>query len=366
MARKRPTSADVARLAGVSRTTVSFVLNANPSVQISPATRRRVIEAAEQLGYAPSAAARSLAGGTTRTVGLVMRQYPEQVAADALLADTLRGLSAVTREAGYRVLVEPMPPGDVSYTSLVRSHHVDGLILSGPLAEDRLPLEREADFPVVLQGSLPDTQIPSVDVDNRQGARLAVEHLIRLGHRRIACITNADPAYTAADERLAGYRDALQAAGLPCEERLVTAAAFDAASGRLAMARLLQRGLPFSALFAGNDVVALGAIGAARANGLRVPRDLAVVGFDDIPLAAHFDPPLTTVRLPAYELGFTAGRALIDRIAGRLVPVRSILATELVVRESATAPDTGGGGLLVAASHGGTPRKASTSTTVQS
>lgn len=354
MARKRPTSADVARLAGVSRTTVSFVLNANPGVQISPATRRRVLEAAESLGYTPSASARSLAGGSTRTLGLVVRQPPEQVAADALLADLLRGVSAAARDAGYRVLVEPIAPGDASYAALVRGRHVDGLILSGPLVEDRAVLADQVDLPVVLHGSLSGTQVPSVDVDNRAAARSVVEHLIGLGHRAIACVANSDASCVAAEERLAGYREALEAAGIPRDERLVTAAAFDANTGHAALTRLLRRGVPFSAVFAGNDVVALGVIAAARASGLRVPGDLSVVGFDDIPLAAHFDPPLTTVRVPAYELGFTAGRALVDRIAGRLGPVRSILATRLVVRESATAPDTRGGGFLVAATNGGT------------
>ncbi len=342
---KRPTSADVARLAGVSRTTVSFVLNDHPAAQISAATRARVLAAAKALGYAPNASARTLAVGASLVLGLVLRQRPEQVAVDALLPETLRGLTDAAREGGYRVMVEPLPPGDHSYTTLLRAHHVDGLVVSGPRADDRALVELQADgFPLVLQGSLPGVAIPSVDVDNVSGAQRAVEHLIAVGHRRIACITNAPLAYTAAAERLAGYRAALEAAGIAYDEQLVTYADFDAASGHAAMGRLLRRGAVFSAVFAASDVVALGVIGAARAHRLRVPEELAIVGFDDIPLAAHFDPPLTTVHLPAYELGNSVGRALIDRIAGRPVPPRSVLETQLVVRGSAPGPYGGEAG----------------------
>ena len=344
--RRRPTSADVARLAGVSRTTVSFVLNDHPTAQISQATRERVLAAALDLGYIPNASARRLAVGASLVLGLVLRQRPEQVAVDALLPETLRGLADAAREAGYRVLVEPLPPGDHSYATLLRAHHVDGLVVSGPRADDRALADLQADgFPLVLQGSLPDVPIPSVDVDNVSGARLAVDHLLSMGHRRIACVTNAPLAYTAAQERLQGYRSALEAAGIPYQEELVTHADFDAASGHAAMDRLIRRGCSFTAVFAASDVVALGVIGAARAHRIAVPGQLAIVGFDDIPLAAHFDPPLTTVHLPAYELGFSVGRALIDRIAGRPVPARSVLETQLVVRGSAPSPhggDTGG------------------------
>ncbi len=341
MVRKRPTSADVARLAGVSRTTVSFVLNDNPTVQISSATRERVLSAAAQLGYSPSAAARTLAAGASLTIALLLHQLPEQVAVDAQLPETLRGLTAAAREAGYRVLVESVGPRDDSYVSLLRSQHADGLIMSGPRTDDRALAGLNADgFPLVIQGSLPDVPIPSVDVDNIDGARCAVAHLLSGGHTGIACITNAPLAYTAALDRLEGYRRALAEAGLPYDERLVTEANFDPASGHAAMERLLRRNVPFTAVFVASDVVALGVIGAARARHIRVPEALAVVGFDDIPLAAHFDPPLTTIHLPAFELGFSAGRALIERIAGRPVPARTVLETQLIVRGSAPCPQS--------------------------
>jgi LacI family transcriptional regulator len=334
----RPTSADVAALAGVSRTTVSFVLNDRPDVAISPSTRGRVIDAARRLGYHPHASARQLAGGKSHTLGLVLRQTPEHVAGDALLAETLRGLAEAARAVDYRVIVEPLAPGNGSYDELLRSRQTDGVVISGPRVDDpALPRLVADGFPIVLQGSLAGLDSPSVDVDNVAGARLATEHLIELGHRMIGYITNAPLAYTAAAERLVGYRAAHRSAGLPLDDRLVVEAEFDASSGHRAMATLLASG-PVSAVFIASDVVALGAFAALHEAGLRCPDDVSVVGFDDIPLAAYFDPPLTTVRIPAHDLGLAAGSALLDRIAGRPVPARTLLPTELVVRSSTAPP----------------------------
>ena len=338
---RRPTSADVATEAGVSRTTVSFVLNDRQDVKIPDETRQRVLSAAERLGYHPHAPARQLAGGRSHVVALVLRQTPEQIAGDAILAETLRGLAAAARSGGFRVMVEPLAPDgpDATYTALLRAQHADGLVVSGPRVDDPslVDLVRD-DFPIVIQGALPGLTVASVDVDNVAGARGAVEHLISLGHRRIACITNAPVVYTAAQERLDGYRQAMAAAGLEAPEGLICEASFDAPSGHAAMAQLLARGIDFDAVFVASDVVALGAIGALRDAGRRVPEDVSVVGFDDIPLAAYFDPPLTTVRLPAFELGQAAGRALLERIANGSVISRTLLATELIVRASTAPP----------------------------
>jgi DNA-binding LacI/PurR family transcriptional regulator len=336
MARSRPTSADVAARAGVSRTTVSFVLNQTAGVQISQATRERVVVAATELGYHPHASARQLAGGRSNMIGLVLRQSTEQVAGDPFLVETLRGLALAARSAGFRVMVEPLAP-DGTYEALLRSQHADGLVVSGPRVDDPSLRRLVRDgFPIVLQGSLPGVPALSVDIDNVAGARVAVEHLIALGHRRIACITNAPVVYTAAQERLTGYHDALAAAGIALEEDLVAEACFDAPSGHAAMAGLLDSAR-FSAVFVASDVVALGAIGALRERGLRVPMDISVVGFDDIPLVAFFDPPLTTIRVPAFDLGHAAGLALLARIDGSAAPTETLLPTDLIVRGS-TAP----------------------------
>jgi LacI family transcriptional regulator len=316
---------------------VSFVLNGRTDVQIPAHTWRRVEEAARELGYHPNSPARQLAGGQSLTLGFVLRQSAEQVAADALLSETLWGLASAARSGGYRVLVEPLAPGDGTYADLLRSQRVDGLVVSGPRTDDDelTELVREG-FPVVLQGSRPDLDAPSVDVDNVAGACGAVAHLIERGHRVIACVTNAPLAYTAATERVAGYRSALAEAGIAPDPRLIVEGSFDAASGHSAMAALLARVVP-TAVFVASDVVAFGVLRALRDARLRVPEDVSVVSFDDIALAEHFDPPLTTVRLPAHALGAAAGRALMDRVAGRPVEHRTLLPTQLIVRDS-TAP----------------------------
>ena len=340
---RRPTSADVATEAGVSRTTVSFVLNGRTDVRIPTETRQRVLSAATRLGYHPHSPARQLAGGKSRAIAMVLRQTPEQIAADAVLVDTIRGLAGAAHRDGFRVLVEPLAPDgpESSFEALLRAQHADGLVISGPRTDDpSLSALAGEDFPIVIQGSLPGLAVASVDVDNVAGARGAVEHLIALGHRRIACITNAPIEYTSALDRLIGYRAALSAAGIPVSEDLIEQGAFDARSGHDAMARLLAR-TTFEAVFVASDVVALGAIGALREAGLRVPSDVSVVGFDDIPLAAYFDPPLTSVRLPAFELGQAAGRALLERIAQRSIPTRTLLPTELIVRQSTGPPSAG-------------------------
>jgi len=334
----RPKSKDVAALAGVSTTTVSFVLNERADANISLETRKRVLAAAAELGYQPHASARGLAGGRSHTIGLVVRQSPEQVAEDALLAETLRGLSLAARAARYRVLVEPLGARDGTYDELIHSRGTDGLVVSGPRVDDReLAALGASGAAVVIQGSLPGATVPSVDVDNVAAARVATEHLLDLGHRVIGLVTNAPFDYTSARERRDGYLRALADAGIAADETLIVQANFDAASGRHAMARLLER-RDLTAVFVASDVVAFGAMAAIREAGLRVPDDISLVGFDDIPLAAYFDPPLTTIRLPAHDLGRAAGQALLDHINGRAVDSRTILPTTLVIRSSTGKP----------------------------
>ncbi len=334
MRRSRPTSADVARLAGVSRTTVSFVLNGREDVRISPVTRERVVEAAKTLGYHANASASQLARGSSLTIGLVLRMDASQIVSDALLPELMRGLGDAARGADYQVLIESLPPTSGGYRRLLHSRRVDGLIVSGPVVEDgELSRVFSDGFPVVVLGHAVNATAPSVDVDNVAGARAAVDHLIRSGHSRIAMITNAPLTYISARERVAGYRLALENEGIEFDPTLVAEGAFLADTGHSAMTSLLQ-GRRFTAVFVASDAVALGAMGALRAAGLRVPADMSLVGFDDIPLAAHFDPPLTTVSVPALGLGETTGRVLLAQIRGEPVPQRTLLDTELTVRES--------------------------------
>ncbi len=344
MKRRSPTAEDVARLAGVSRTTVSLVLNGVPGIRIRAETRQRVLEAAARLNYRPHAGARHLVRGRSEVIAFVMRQTPDQIFADAFLPEVLRGLSGALRGAGLHLLIFPISPDQAPGETalLLQERRVDGMILSGPRFEDQEWLERWGqEIPVVLLGHLAGSALPSVDVDNAQAAAVATRHLLGLGHRRIGLITNAPLSYTASYERWLGYRQALEEAGVPYDETLVAFGAFTPASGAAAMERLLALPDPPTAVFVASDVVAFGALQAARRRGLRIPQDLALVGFDDVPLAAYVDPPLSTVHLPAEDLGREAGRLLLQWIQeGRPPTVRIRLATGLIVRQSCGA---GGG-----------------------
>jgi LacI family transcriptional regulator len=336
--KKRVTSQDVAERAGVSRTTVSFVLN-EVEANISPGTRSRVLEAAEELGYVPNAAARALARRQTHTIALVLVRDASHISSDAFLPSVMHGLISALRPAGYRLLLETVDRADEPdiYLSLVRARQIDGIVLSGPRSDDEQLAELiESGFPVVLLGQLPGSEACFVDVDNRRTAQMAVEHLIRQGHRRIGCITNAPLMYTGATDRLFGYLDALEAHQLPKDEALVQYGNFDLESGRRAARSLLtELPDPPTAIFAASDVIAIGVISMVHELGLEIPHDVAVVGFDDVPMSRFMTPPLTTARLPANELGRRAGEMLLDCIRGNDLDTRQLLLdTELVVRMS--------------------------------
>lgn len=335
----RPTSADVAQRAGVSRTTVSFVLNNVPNAHIPEETRQRVLAAARELDYHPNAAARSLVRRQTFTVGLVLCQSADRLSTDAFLPEVVRGISSVVSPAGFDLLlqtVEDVTAPD-AYMRLVREAHIDGIILSGPRSDDRQLPQLAADrFPVVLMGQLPGCGLPFVDVDNVSAARRAVDHLIALGHRRVASITSGPLEFTASADRLRGYREALESHGLSFDETLVrTGDHWEA--GFAGMQSLLALPESPTAVFVASDVVALGALQAAKAASVRVPEDLALVGFDDIPLAQFTSPALTTVHLPARELGAAAARMVIDMVQTSTHPESILFGTQLVVRESCGA-----------------------------
>ncbi len=338
MAKSRPTQRQIAEQAGVSRTTVSFVLNDVPGVRISPETRRRILEVARRLNYYPDAAARTLVSGRTQTIGFVLCQSHDRIFVDAFLPEVLRGVGDAVQENGFRVLIHSVEDitAPEAYIGLVREKHTDGIILSGPRSDDQqLPYLKAEGFPMVLLGQLPGSDIPFVDVDNVGAARQAVSHLIGLGHRRIGMVTNAPLAYTAARDRLAGYRQAMEGAGLPFDEGLVRYGDFREESGRVAMNQLLDLPEPPTAAFVACDLVAFGTLVAIKEHGLTIPDDVALVGFDDVPLAHYVDPPLTTVRLPAYNLGYRAATLLTQLIGGEPIEEKGLLLqTELVVRRS--------------------------------
>jgi LacI family transcriptional regulator len=338
VAKKRITSQEVADLAGVSRTTVSLVLNNVQGTNISDKTRQKVHDTAEKLGYIPNATARALATQRARAIGLVMTRSPHQIASDTFLPQILSGLMDVIKQHQLRLLIESIEPEhqDRVYLELARAKHIDGMILLTPRINDTgfKKLEEEK-IPVVLLGDVKGSKFHSVDIDNRLAAKEAVDYLIDLGHNQIACIANSPPPYTAAPERVLGYKDALLNHAIESDEDIIQYANFDPRSGYNCMKALLASGKKFSAVFVASDNVAMGAKSALREAGLRIPDDISMVGFDDIPWAEYSDPPLTTMRIPAQKMASEACLLLLDVIKETDLKKRNLVFdTELVVRQS--------------------------------
>ncbi len=234
----------------------------------------------------------------------------------------------------------PVPHGEDSRLErLVAERHADGLVLSGPRSgPNEVKRLQGTGALVVLQGSWPEAPFPSVDIDNAAAARLACGHLLGLGRRRLAMIVHASAEYTAAAARLAGFREALRLAGLDPGAARATHADFTPESGQAAVDLLLREGDPPDALFVSSDTVAVGVLHALKGRGLHIPDDIAVVGFDDIPMAVYIDPPLTTIHVPAFGLGWGAADLALRLIRGEDVAERHVvLETDLVVRRSCGA-----------------------------
>ena len=333
-----PTLEQVAALAGVSRATVSRVVNGSPKV--SPAVRAQVERAVAKLGYVPNRAARSLVTRRADSVALVVSEPHARFFSEPFFAGMVRGVSAALAETGVQLLllIAHDLPDRGRLERYVVGGHVDGVLLASLHGHDPLPatLER-AGVPAVLVGRpAADRGAPAsyVDADNRGGARAAVGHLAGRGRRRIATITGPLDMGVGLD-RLDGYRDGLAAAGLDADPGLVEPGDFTEEGGAAATARLLERpGPPVDAIFAASDLMAAGALRALRAAGRRVPEDVAVVGFEDSAVARYAQPPLTTVRQPIEEMGRQATRLLLDKVAGEAGGMHLILDTELVVRAS--------------------------------
>lgn len=338
MIRRRITARDVATRAGVSRTTVSFVLNGVTKANISEETRDRVLAAAEELGYVPDAAAQALASGRAQTIGLVFSQSTLYSTSATAHMQIIEGLMEVARQSGVRLLIDSVGQADSAetYVKLTHTKRIDGLILLNPRADDHALHDLvNDDFPIILLGYLPDIKACSIDFDNRGGARTAVEHLLTLGHTRIGLITYAPITFTGAAERLQGYQDALGAAGIVFDESLVRYGNFEASSGFDAAKSLLEMPTPPTALFAASDIIAFGVLAAIHQRGLIIPDDMAVVGFDDHPLAQFTIPPLTTMQISFEDMGRRAGLMLLEHIQNKVEPGRHVrLDAKLVVRAS--------------------------------
>jgi len=338
------TSRDIARAAGVSRTTVSYVLSDRPGVSVSTKTRKRVLATARRLGYVPNSAAAMLVTGRSRSIGLVLSR-PELIGVDGFIPILIDGLNEVCSERGYRLVMEavPDPPGIDDYLDLAKSKHVDSMIILNPRKGDpALRKVIETAFPVLVAGSAEQVRESAIATQDRKGSRKATDHLLGLGHKRIAHISYASLGYHGALLRLEGYRTALETAKLPYDTALFAAGDFTAESGYHAMQRILASDVRPTALFAGNDTIAMGAMLALREAGFSVPQDFAVVGYDDLPIASYTCPPLTTIRTRAFEQGKLLANAAIALMNKEKVgSQQDVLPLELIVRESCGARSNG-------------------------
>jgi LacI family transcriptional regulator, repressor for deo operon, udp, cdd, tsx, nupC, and nupG len=331
---EQPSITTVAERAGVSIATVSRVLN--NSKPVGPDARRRVEEAVQALGYRANVFGRSLVNARSQLLLVLVPEF-----SNPFYAQIVQGVATVARRQGYRLLLAE--PGDAMRGETVHGTALDAL--HGQLAEGVISLAHLEEQPETLDAVrhlpwvacsefMPDSGVPYVSIDHRQAAIDAVQYLLNRGHRRIALIT-ADETYRWARQRHEGYALALQRAGLTVEPELVrTAAGTDYAMGAQATGGLLTLRKAPTALFAVADTLAIGAIKALRRAGLRVPEDVAVVGFDNVPLAEVFEPGLTTIAQPMRELGVAAAEMLLERLSGG-EPASRTLAHTLVVRESA-------------------------------
>jgi LacI family transcriptional regulator len=330
----------IAKLAGVSRSTVSRVINDHPNVRDQ--VRERVWQVVRETGYQPHAAARSLVTRRTRIIGVIIPEAVTTLFTDPFFPLFLRGVTETCNSHRYYLMLSLFndPAGqEEMYRRVVRSGHLDGVIVASTRMDDPIvsKLLREG-IPFVMVGRYPDEGVNYVDIDNIGGARMAVEHLIRLGHRRIATI--AGPLnMPAGRDRLLGYRRALAAHHIPTEENLIAEGDFSRESGMMCMQKLLPASP--TAVFVASDMMAAGALRTIRRVDLQVPDGIALVGFDDVSIASTVEPNLTTVRQPIEKLGSMATGVLLGVLNGsseaRTPAHKIIIPTELVIRESCGA-----------------------------
>lgn len=327
---------EIARLANVSRSTVSRVLNHHPSVRDS--VRQRVQTVINEQGYMPDAAARSLARRRSNVIGLVIPRSVPETFSDPFFGPVIHSITEASMRAGYFLMLA-MLTVDMErefYQRILRSRHFDGvLMLSSDIDDPILPLLIKDKIPLVLFGGHPYfREVSWVEAEHREGARQAIQHLIALGHRRIATITGKVSQQAALD-RHDGYKQALLEAQLPLLPELIVHGDWSQQRGYSAMQQLLALDPRPTALFAANDATAIGAMRAIQEAGYAVPNDVAVVAFDDLPIALFSNPQLSTIHQPLGEMSATAVQLLIDRIEHpHQEPQHILLPTRLVVRES--------------------------------
>ena len=332
---KPVTRKEVAERAGVSVAVVSYVVNDGPR-PVSPETKLKVERAIQELGYYPNELARSLSRKQTAIIGLIIPSLVNPVYAE--IADSLAHYCAAE---GYRVILGSSGrdhQNELDLAKSLRAKRVDGVVMIPSASPEEIlePLQNAQIPTVVLEHAIPDTYC--IAINDLQGGQLATQHLLSLGHRRIGMIRR-EPSSALSHLRYAAFRDTLEAAQILLDPELVVECGAGQASGYASMQKLLALSQPPSAVFAHNDVLAVGAISAIYHAGLTVPHNISIVGYDDTIHAAYFNPPLTTIKLPIAEMGRVAAKTILDLVKGdhSLSPQTTTLPVELIVRAS-TAP----------------------------
>lgn len=332
----RPKLKDVAEAAQVSQATVSRALSRPGLVQAG--TLKRVQHAAASLGYVPGGAARALVSGRTMTIGAIVPTLDH-----AIFAQAIQALQGVLLTNGYQLLVASHEYSAITEVAATRSmlmRGVDALVVVGAdHLEDMWELMASASVPVLVTWSK-DDRYPSIWFDNERAGRLAAEHLLALGHRNFGMISGRMRWNDRARLRVDGVRGVLAKAEIDLPSWRVVEEPFTLAGGRAGTARLLAEADPPTAIVCGNDLLAIGALLEVQSRGMQVPRDLSIVGIDDLEIAAHFSPTLTTVHLPTAQLGLQVGELLIAMLRGEAASPRTELPIELIVRRSSGPPPT--------------------------
>jgi LacI family transcriptional regulator len=326
------TIGEIAELAGVSKTTVSRVINNKPDV--NPETREKILALIATYDFQPSIFAKAIYSHKSNNIGLIIPHTVDHIFSNQFYVDVLRGISTEIERSHYFLLICYVQEANV--VNIFRQKRVDGFVIMSPasLHHNIIHELRRAEAPFISTSKLSgEKDMVYVDVDNAKGASMAVEHLIALGHRKIAYIGRT--TFTSSQDRQTGYRQTLEKHGMSENEKYVRMTdSSSVKSGYDEMKDLLCLDDPPTAVFLENDLMAVGAIKAAKDLGLRIPEDVSIVGFDDIPLAQYTTPALTTIHQPAFIKGVEATQLLLQFLEQGIVPVSKILDVELIVRNS--------------------------------
>jgi LacI family transcriptional regulator len=338
--KSRATISDVARLADVSISTVSRVVN--ETAPVSDEVEQRVRSAVEMLNYVPHVAARNLATKKTNTIGLLLPAL-----GSSFFAPMLRGIETAVHQTEFDLLVYANPKrsqrnGTIRRPQPIGEHNADGMIVfTNILEDDEIRHFYKRDFPLVLLYQRPpaNVTVPSIMFDNITGLHDVVNHLVTVHHKRRIAFLRGPEGNPDSDLREMAFREALATHGIPYDPSLVACGNFTEAGGEQAVAELLSSGFHFDAIFTGDDESGTGALMALRQAGLHVPQDIAVIGFDDVPVARHLNPPLTTVRAPIEQSGYMAAQILCQLIeTGQVDDPERVLPAEFVIRQSCGCP----------------------------